>query len=105
MGLFLIPRGVRSNRIKMADAAEAQKMSKNHQQWMIETLKEHNGSCSYEVIVEVGETKHCDTVGAMLKILKNKKVIDFNGLFLMYPMHKDEVITLKNPDYDPEAAN
>ena len=77
-------------------------MRQAHQRWMIDTLKEHGGSASYEVIVEVGETKHCDTVGAMLKILKNKKVIDFKGQFLMYPMHKDEVITLLNPDYKPE---
>ena len=69
---------------------------------MIDTLKENGGSCDYEKIVEVGEEKHCDTVGAMLKILKNKKVIDFKGQFLMYPMHKAEVITLLNPDYNPE---
>ena len=69
----------------------------------MDTLAEHGGKATYEVIVEVGETKHCDTVGAMLKILKNRKVITFEGQFLMYPMHKDAEITLLNPDYDPEA--
>lgn len=29
-----------------------------------------------------------DTVGAMMKILKNRKAISFEGIFLMYPMHK-----------------
>lgn len=63
-------------------------------EWILETLKESGGSCSYEKIVKVGETKHCDTVGAMLKLLKNEGKIDFKGMFLMYPMHKDVIITL-----------
>ena len=71
--------------------------------WMIALLKEKEGSCSYNDLVEAGEEHHCDTVGAMLKILKNRKVIAYNQMFLMYPMHKDEVVTLVNADYDPEA--
>jgi hypothetical protein len=31
-------------------------------------------SCSYEKVVEVGEEKSCDTVGAMVKMLKSGKV-------------------------------
>jgi hypothetical protein len=31
--------------------------------------------CTYEEIVEEGEKHQCDTVGAMLKILKNRKVV------------------------------
>ena len=53
-----------------------------------------DGKCTYEDIVQKGEEKHCDTVGAMLKILKRRKAIDFEGQFLMYPMHKAEIITL-----------
>ena len=49
----------------------------------------------------IGEKHHCDTVGALLKILKKRKVIKYNQMFLMYPMHKDEVVTLKKPDYVP----
>ena len=37
----------------------------------------------------------------MLKILKNRKVISFKQMFLMYPMHKDEIVELLRPDYDP----
>ena len=33
---------------------------------------------------QVGEEKQCDTVGAMLKLLKRDGVVDFNGQFLMY---------------------
>ena len=73
-------------------------------QWIIELLKESGGSCTYEKIVEVGEEKHCDTVGAMLKILKNRKVISYTQIFLMYPMHRDEVVTLQKPDYNPDDA-
>ena len=51
--------------------------------------------------MEEAEKFHCDTLGAMLKSLKNKKVIEFDQNFLMYPMHKDEIVTLKNADYDP----
>ena len=63
---------------------------------MIEMLKDNGGTCSYDDIVQKGEEMECDTVGAMLKILKRRKAIDFKGQFLMYPMHKDEVITLKD---------
>ena len=38
------------------------------------------------------------------QILKNRKAINFNGMFLMYPMHKDEIITLLIEDYDPFNA-
>ena len=37
----------------------------------------------------------------MLKSLKNKKAIHFDQMFLMYPMHKEEIVTIKNPDFDP----
>ena len=43
-----------------------------------------------------------DTLAAMLKLLKRDKVLAYKQMFLMYPMHKDEVITLLNPDYKPE---
>ena len=45
-------------------------MSKAHKTWMLELLKEKDGKCSYEEIVQKGEEKQCDTVGAMLKLLK-----------------------------------
>jgi hypothetical protein len=61
----------------MAD--EAREHSKKHQKWMIELLKENDGEVTYQKLVEVGEEHHCDTVGAMLKILKNNKVIDYTG--------------------------
>ena len=31
----------------------------------------------------MGEEKQCDTVGAMVKILKRNKVVTFEGEFLM----------------------
>ena len=82
-------------------AEEAKKLSQTHQKWIVDTLKECKGECTYEKLVEVGETKHCDTVGAMLKILKKRKVITFKGIFVMIPLHKDEKVTLLKPDYDP----
>lgn len=86
------------------EAAEALEISHGHQKMIIECLKAQGGSCSYEVLVEEGEKHHCDTLGAMLKSLKNKKVIEFNQMFLMYPMHKDEIVTLKKADFDPFNA-
>ena len=71
---------------------------------MLELLKEKGGSCTYEEIVEKGEEKHCDTVGALLKILKTRKVVGYQQMFLMYPMHKDEIIKLLDPEYDPAAG-
>merc|ERR1711916_387082 len=82
-------------------AEESKVMSQNHQKWILDTLNESGGSCTYEKLVEVGEEHHCDTVGAMLKILKNRKVINYSQMFLMYPMHKDEEVTILIPDYDP----
>ena len=54
--------------------------------------------------VEVGEEHHCDTTGAMLKILKNRKTIDFPGMFLMWPMHKDAIVSIKNAEKAAEIA-
>eukprot|EP00729_Bicosta_minor_P003950 gene3950-245_t len=66
----------------MSAAEEAAALSKAHKKWMIDCLRESEGNaCSYEKIVEVGEEKQCDTVGAMLKLLKR------DG---------DEIITLKD---------
>lgn len=83
----------------MAD--EAREHSRRHQAWICDTLRAHNNECTYEVLVEEGEKHQCDTVGAMLKVLKSRKVINFKEMFLMYPMHKNEVVTLLIPDYDP----
>ena len=35
----------------------------------------------------------------MLKLLKRDKVLAYKQMFLMYPMHKDEEVTLINSDY------
>ena len=44
-------------------------------------------------------TRAGDTLAAMLKLLKKDKVLAYKQMFLMYPMHKDEEVTLINPDY------
>ena len=46
-------------------------------------------------IKTVGEEHECDTVGAMLKILKSKKKIQYDRAFLMYPHNKNDIISLK----------
>ena len=86
------------NMASMTDAEKAAAHSKAHQKWILDTLKESGGECTYEKLVEVGEEHQCDTVGAMLKILKNRKLIHFKQMFLMYPMHKDEIVKLKKVD-------
>lgn len=87
-----------------AAAAEAKQISVMHQRWILQALKDRGGSCSYGTLVKVGEEHHCDTLGAMLKIMKSRKALSFASAFLMYPMNKDETITLVNPDYDPATA-
>lgn len=69
-------------------------MSKMHQAWIIDTLEQHGGTCTYGELVEVGEEMQCDTVGSMIKYLKNKKVITFGPGYLMFPMHAKEVVEL-----------
>ena len=44
-------------------------------------------------------TRAGDTRAAMLKLLKRDKVLAYKQMVLMYPMHKDEEVTLINPDY------
>jgi len=88
---------------KLSAADEAAAHSKAHQKWILDTLEKHGGACSYAVLVEVGEAHQCDTVGAMLKILKRRKVIDFPGMFLMWPMHRDAVVALKGEAGDRPA--
>ncbi len=64
------------------------------QAWIIDTLEKAGGTCTYGQLVEVGEEHHCDTVGSMIKYLKNKKVITFGPGYLMFPMHQAEDVTL-----------
>ena len=67
----------------------------NHDFFLVNLLKsEESGAVSYGAIVEEGENHQCDTVGAMLKILKNRRLITYKPVFLMFPMHKDEIVTL-----------
>ena len=79
---------------QLTAAQQAAEHSKAHQKWILDTLATSGGTCTYEKLVEVGEEHQCDTVGAMLKILKNRKAITYKQMFLMYPMHKDEVVSL-----------
>ena len=74
--------------------AESARMSRMHQAWIVDTLQASGGQCTLGALVHRGESQQCDTVGSMLKILKNKKVIDFKGAYLMYPMHEAEIVSL-----------
>ena len=47
---------------------------------------------------ETADNKHCDTLGAMLKMLKKDKAIHFDGMFLMYDMHWPVIIKLTASD-------
>jgi len=77
-------------------------MSLGHKKWIVAFLKEKGNECSYDELVQEGEKHECDTLAAMLKLLKSKeKCIDFAGQFLMYPMHKDVKVTLTKPDFEP----
>lgn len=68
----------------MADEAKA--ISLGHKKWIMEFMKAQPGekpSCSYAALVEEGEKHHCDTLGAMLKLLKKDKVLSYKQMFLM----------------------
>ena len=43
------------NMASMTDAEKAAAHSKAHQKWILDTLKESGGECTYEKLVEVGE--------------------------------------------------
>merc|ERR1719242_523146 len=61
-------------------------------------MQKDDKSVSYGDLVDYMERFHCDTVGAMLKILKKRKVVSYQQIFLMYPMHKEEMIKLECED-------
>ena len=55
--------------------------------------------CATQIAPLTPPTRAGDTLAAMLKLLKKDKVLAYKQMFLMYPMHKDEEVTLINPDY------
>lgn len=57
-----------------------------------------------EKLFQVAEEAHCDVLAAALLSLKRAKVVKFDGMMLLMPTHKDVVVTLTNPDYDPFAT-
>jgi hypothetical protein len=66
----------------MADEAKA--ISLGHKKWIMEFMKAlPEGKCIYEDLVQEGEKHHCDTLGAMLKLLKRDKVLGYKPMFLM----------------------
>ena len=98
-----------SNFLKLEEvermAEEAKAISRGHQVWILEALKEApEQQATYQALVEVGEEKQCDTLGAMLKVLKSRKVVEYSEQILMYPKHKEVIIKLTNPEYDPLTA-
>lgn len=78
----------------MSAVEEARAASKAHKKWMIEFLQANGGKTTSGDMYEKGEEHHCDTTGAMLKLLKKDKVITFKPMFLMHPMHNAEEISL-----------
>mmetsp|Transcript_8968 Transcript_8968/g.11258 ORF Transcript_8968/g.11258 Transcript_8968/m.11258 type:complete len:91 (-) Transcript_8968:710-982(-) len=85
-------------------AAEAKKISNNHKKWIVDLLRESNNEVTCEKMFEEGEKHHCDSLGALLRSLKNSKVIDFPGIFLFARAEdNDKIIKLINEDYDPFA--
>ena len=66
----------------MAD--EAKQHSLGHKKWIMEFMKTRPDlKCSYDDLVQEGEKHHCDTLGAMLKLLKKEKVLGYKQMFLM----------------------
>ena len=66
----------------MADEAKA--ISLGHKKWIMEFMKAlPEGKCTYEDLVQEGEKHHCDTLGAMLKLMKRDKVLGYKPMFLM----------------------
>ena len=66
----------------MADEAKA--ISLGHKKWIMDFMKAlPEGKCTYEDLVQEGEKHHCDTLGAMLKLLKRDKVLGYKPMFLM----------------------
>ena len=57
-----------------------------------------------EKLFEAAEAAHCDVLAAALLSLKRAKAVKFDGMMLLMPTHKDVVVTLTNPDYDPFAT-
>ena len=79
-------------------------MNKAKKEVIMDTLKANGNECAYSVLFDAAEAAHCDVLAAAVLSLKRAKVVKFDGMMLLMPVHKDVVITLLNPDYDPFAA-
>ena len=113
------------------DVASNRIASQAKKEVILDTLKAHNGACTYEVragafalfvvhtrsthdrvwpracwqvLFQKAEELHCDVLAAALKSLKKAKAVEYEGQMLLMPMCKDTEIKLVNPDYDPFAA-
>lgn len=86
-------------------AAEAKEISRKHKKWILQLLKDNDGEVTCKVMFQHGEQHHCDSLGALLRVLKAKdKAIDFEGIFLFDNTEcENKVIKLVNPDFDPDA--
>ena len=60
---------------------------------------------SDETLFQAAEEAHCDVLAAAVLSLKRAKAVKFDGMMLLMPVHKDVVVTLINPDYDPFASS
>eukprot|EP01126_Amoeba_proteus_P022710 TRINITY_DN228_c0_g1_i3.p1 TRINITY_DN228_c0_g1~~TRINITY_DN228_c0_g1_i3.p1 ORF type:complete len:103 (+),score=16.04 TRINITY_DN228_c0_g1_i3:158-466(+) len=49
------------------------------------------------------DKQHCDVLTAALMSLKREKVVSYNGMMLLHPVHKDVVVKLDRPNFDPFA--
>ena len=81
-------------------ANECAELTAGHMKWMIEFLEECGGKCTYQQIVDVGEEHHCDTVGALLKVLKNRCAIVISAGLHRHPSspHSSHSFSLQESD-------
>ena len=58
------------------------------------TLLRHGHKCTYDDLFQEAERAHCDVLAAALLSLKRAKVVAYDGMMLLHPVHKDVVVTL-----------
>ena len=79
-------------------------MNKAKKEVIMNTLAANGNECTYGKLFEAAEEAHCDVLAAALLSLKRAKVVKFDGMMLLMPTHKDVLVTLTNPEYDPFAT-
>mmetsp|Transcript_34354 Transcript_34354/g.83138 ORF Transcript_34354/g.83138 Transcript_34354/m.83138 type:complete len:488 (+) Transcript_34354:179-1642(+) len=70
---------------------------RDHQKWIVDTLKENKNECTYGELVRAAKENQCDEIEGLLKILKTRNIIMYKHSLPSHPK-KNEIVQLLKLD-------